>query len=429
VTIQPREGPAAEPAGERDRREWANFRKLLFGQTVSQLGIQTTAVVLPLVAVLQLRANPLQVGLITSAEFVAYAVLGLVAGVFVDRWRRRRVMLVTDAGRALVIAFVPALWALGLLQVWHLFLAALLVGVQSLFFDTAQQAYVPAVISRDKLVQGNSQLQASTSVTQVAGPGVGGILVQAVGGALGLLVNSLSYLVSFTSVLWMRAPEERHADRARDGGTQRDTVRRQIVDGLRYVRGDRILFSQLLYTGQLNFMITAQQALLVIFLVRDVHAPPSLIGILMASSGAGAILGAVSSRRLARRFGSARTWVIGAVLGPLLGLLIPFAHLDVTLLCFVAGMAAIGATVTIVKVMGQSYRMAVVPPNLLGRVVATTRTLTWGPVPVGSVLGGLLGQLIGVRPALLVLALLLLTAPLWLLLTPVLRMRELEAAG
>jgi MFS family permease len=426
MATEPEVSTTVEQADQRDRRDWANFRKLLFGQSVSQLGIQTTAVVLPLVAVLQLRANPLEVGLITSAEFIAYAVLGLVAGVFVDRWRRRRVMLVTDAGRALVIGLVPVLWAAGLLQVWHLFLAALLVGIQSLFFDTAQQAYVPAVISREKLIQGNSQLQASTSVTQLAGPGVGGLLVQAVGGALALLANAATYLVSFGSVLWMRAPQEMHASPAKGAGAPRETIRRQIADGFRYVRRDRILFSVLGYTGQLNFLMTAQQALLVIFLANEVHAPPSLIGFLMASSGVGAIIGAVSSRRLAHRLGSARAWAIGALLGPVLGLLVPFAHLDVTLLCFVIGMAAIGATITIVKVTGQSYRMAIVPANLMGRVVATTRTLTWGPVPIGGALGGLLGQLLGVRPALFVVALLLLTSPLWLLLTPVLRLRNLE---
>jgi MFS family permease len=421
-------GATAERTEQRDRREWANFRKLLFGQSVSQLGIQTTAVVLPLVAVLQLGATPLQVGLITSAEFIAYAVLGLVAGVFVDRWRRRRVMLAADAGRALTIAVVPVLWALGLLRIWHLFLAALLVGIQSLFFDTAQQAYVPLVISREKLVQGNSQLQASTSVTQLAGPGVGGLLVQAFGGALALLANSVTYLVSFVSVLWMRASAETHTERPPGGGPRRETIRGQIADGLRYVRSDRVLFSLLLYTGQLNFLLTAQQALLVIFLARDVMAPPSLIGFLMASTGVGAILGAASSRRLAERFGSARTWVIGAVFGPVLGVLVPFAHLNVTLLLFVVGMAAMGATITIVKVTGQSYRMAAVPPDLLGRVVATTRTLTWGPVPVGSVLGGLLGQALGVRTGLLVIAVLLVTCPLWLLITPVLRVRDLEEA-
>lgn len=421
-------GVITELTAQRDRREWANFRKLLLGQSVSQLGIQTTAVVLPLVAVLQLGASALQVGLITSAEFIAYAVLGLVAGVFVDRWRRRRVMLATDAGRALTIAVVPLLWALGLLRIWHLFVAALLVGFQSLFFDTAQQAYVPVVISREKLVQGNSQLQASTSVTQLAGPGVGGLLVQAFGGALALLANSATYLVSFVSVLWMHAPAETHTAPPPSAGPRRETIRGQIADGLRYVRSDRVLFSLLLYTGQLNFLLTAQQALLVIFLVRDVTAPPSLIGFLMASTGVGAILGAASSRRLAERFGSARTWVIGAVLGPVLGLLVPFAHLNVTLLFFVVGMAAMGATITIVKVTGQSYRMAAVPPNLLGRVVATTRTLTWGPVPLGSVLGGLLGQVLGVRMGLLVIAVLLVTCPLWLLMTPVLGVRNLEEA-
>jgi MFS family permease len=408
-------------------REGARFHKLLFGQTVSQLGTAVSVVVLPMVAVLQLHATPLEVGIITSAEYIAYSVLGLVAGVYVDRWPRRTVMLITDAGRAILLALVPVLWALGVLQIWQLFLVALGVGVLSLFFDLSYQAYLPSIVSRELLLQRNSQLQASTSVTQLAGPGVAGLLVQAIGAAFSLVTDALSYVVSFVTVMWIGGPSGRVVQ-PREAGARRESVRRQIADGFRYIRDDQILLSGLVTIGQFNFLITAEQALVILFLLHDVHAPPSLVGVLMATSGVGAIVGAVSARRLSQRFGSARAYAVGAALGPLLGVMIPFAYLDARLLFFIAGTAGLGATTTILKTVGQSFRQAKVPSNMLGRVIATNRVLTWAPVPLGGLLGGLLGQWIGVRSALLVLALLLATAPLWLLMTPVLRIRNLEDA-
>jgi MFS family permease len=433
--------PAVVPA----RREWTNFRLLLAGQTVSLLGTAVNMVALPIVAVLQLNATTFQVGLITSSEFLAYSVLGLLAGVYVDRWRRRSVLLWSDAMRTVIVATVPVLWLLGALRIWHLMLVALLVGVFKLFFDTAHQAYLPSLVSRDKLIRGNAALQTSSSTMELAGPGIGGMLVQAMGAALALLVDAASYVVSFIAVLAIRAPREDPAERAaaaragreaaaRSGGPgtappARPTIRSQIAEGFRYISGDKILRSFLGTVAHFNVLITAEQALLVIFLLRVVRVSPVLVGLLLSATGVGAVVGALSARRVAERLGVGRTMVLAAIFGPVLGVLIPLTDPGIRLAFFVVGNAALGATTAVLKVVGVSYRQAVVPPHLIGRVVATNRVLTWGPLPLGGLLGGGLGQAFGSRTALLVIALMLVTAPLWLLVTPVWRIRELGDEG
>jgi MFS family permease len=384
-----------------------------------------TAVALPLVAVVQLHASAFEVGMITSAEFFAYAGLGLVAGVYVDRWKRRTVMLATDATRAVVVATVPLLAFAGLLRIWHLYAVALVLGVLSLFFDTASQAYLPTILPRDKLVGGNSRLQASASVTQLGGPGLAGVLVQVLGAANTLLTHAVGLVASFLSVLAIRGKAETHFGAGRaEGAVASETIASRIVEGFRYVRQDPILVGVLATTAHFNLLITAEEALRVVFLVRSVHASPALIGLLLSAGGAGAMLGAVFAERLTSWLGIGKTLLLGASIGPALGVLIPFTHLDATLLFFILGTAGLGATTTILKVVGTSYRQAMVPPHLLGRVVATMRTLTWGPLPLAGLLGGGIGQLLGPRPGFLVLALLMLPAPLWLLRTPLWKVRD-----
>jgi MFS family permease len=380
---------------------------------------------MPLVAIVQLDASALEVGIITSAEFFAYAGLGLVAGVYVDRWKRRTVMLAADASRAAIIATVPLLAAAGLLRIWHLYAVALVVGTLSLFFDTASQAYLPTILSRERLVAGNSRLQASASVTQLGGPGLAGVLVQVLGAANTLLTHAGGLLVSFLAVLAIRGRAETHvASAPADGDAARETIASRIVEGFRYVRQDPILVGVLATTAHFNLLITAEEALRVVFLVRSVGASPALIGLLLSAGGAGAVLGAVFAARLASWLGVGKTLLLGASIGPVLGLLIPFTRLDTRLVFFALGTAGLGATTTILKVVGTSYRQAIVPPHLLGRVVATMRTLTWGPLPLAGLLGGGIGQLLGPRPGFLVLALLMLPAPLWLLRTPLWKVRD-----
>lgn len=391
---------AEQSPRETDRtsaQQWRDFRKLLAGQAVAQLGTAVTVVALPMLAVLQLGATPLHVGMITGAEYVAYTVLGLLAGIYVDRWSRRRAMITCDLARAVVVGMLPVLAIAGALRIWHLVLAALLIGIFSLVFDTAHQAYLPQVVSRDKLVSCNSQLQGVHSVARLAGPGAGGVIVQSLGGAVALGLNAVTYLVSLVFISNIRSVTETH--RCDSDKTADRSIRREIVEGLRYIRNDKILVSFLASIVHFNTVITAQTALFVIFLLHTVDAPPAIVGFLMASMGVGAVGGAVVAQRLASWLGIGPAMVIGAVVGPLLGLLIPFTYGGIGLVLFVVGGIAVGATTTILKVVGQSYRQAVVPPHLLGRVVATIRTITWGPLPVAGLLGGVLGELLGPRLA------------------------------
>ena len=403
-----------------DRAEWAAFRRLWFGETVAQLGAFVTLVALPLVAVLQLHASALEVGIITGATYASYAVLGLPAGALVDRWSRRTIMLVTDAGRAVVLTAVPILWAAGVLRVWELYVVALLVSVGTLFFDVAYQAYLPAIVSRDKLIAGNSRLQMTASASQLAGPSVAGILVQLIGAAATLYVNAASYMVSFVSVLSIRGRRETHTAAPRD-----EPIRRQIAEGFSYVRGDPILYSFLGCIGQFNVLLTAEEAVFVVFLVRTVHVRPALIGVLLAGMGAGAIGGSFLAGRIAAWLGTGRSMVLGAIVGPLLGLLVPLTHKGPGLALFVVGTAGLGLTTTILRVVGMSYRQAMVPAHLLGRVHSILRTVTWGPLPLAGLLGGALAQSLGPRAALLVLSVAMVSVPLWLVVTPIWRMRDL----
>jgi hypothetical protein len=261
---------------------------------------------------------------------------------------------------------------------------------------------------------------------QLAGRGVAGVLVSLVGAATTLLVDTFSYVVSFVSILSIRGVTETHLDRAPGEEAPRVTVRSQVVEGFRYLRTDPILVGFLGCIAQFNFFLVAEEALFVVFLVKSVHASSGVVGVMLAAEGSGALVGAVVARRLAGWLGTGKAMVLGSTAGPLLGLLIPVTSGTATLWCFAIGAGGLGATTTILKVVGGSYRQATVPPHLLGRMVATMRTFTWGPLPLGALVGGVLGQVVGPRLALLVLSLLLVAAPIWLVASPIWKLDERE---
>ena len=383
--------PAAEPAAGTLWRH-RNFLLLWSGQTVSEVGSAVTQLALPLTAVVVLRASTFQVGLLTSAATAAFALIALPAGALVDRRPKRRIMIWCDAARVLIIGSVPLAAALGVLTMGQLYAVAVTAGVCTVFFDVSYQSYLPVLVSREQLVDGNGKLGATQSSAQLIGPSLGAGLVGLVGAARAMAADAISYAVSVLSLLVIRAREEPPLRPAR-------RLRAEIAEGLSFVVRHPILRKIAACTGTSNLFSGVTTALEIIFLVRVLHVRPADTGLLFAVAGLGGVAGGIVSGRMARRIGSARLiWFSVLVLGfPVL--LIPLAEPGWRLAAFPVGFAASWFASVVYNVAQVSYRQAICPPQLLGRMNAAMRWIVWGTIPIGGLLGGGLGAVLGIRPA------------------------------
>jgi MFS family permease len=397
----------------------ANFRRLWLGDTVSQLGSSITFTAVPLLAALVLAATPFQMGLLGAAENAAFLLVGLPAGVWVDRMRRRPLMLGADLGRAVLLASVPVAWWFGVLTLTQLILVGLVVGVLTVFFDVAYQSFLPTLVARSKLVEGNAKLQASQTVAQVSGPAVGGWLTQFFGAANAVLVDSLSYVVS-AACLWRIRVDEPKPERVPGS-----TLRTDIAEGLRFVFRNRSLVGIVGCTGSSNFCTNMIGAVSVLLLTRQLGASPGVVGLLMAAGSVGGVLGALSAGRIAATIGQARAiWLVPLVTGPFI-LLVPLAGHGAALTLYAAGMAVSWFGGVVYNVAQVSYRQAICPDRLLGRMNASVRFMVWGTLPLGSLAGGALGELIGVRPTMWVGAIGASLAALPVVFSPLRKLRDL----
>ena len=398
-----------------------DFGLLWGGQTVSELGTAVSVLALPLIAVLALHATTFQVGVLTALQFAAFLLVGLPAGAWCDRVRRRPVMMGTDVVRAALLGSIPIAAVAHVLTIWQLFAVALLHGIATVFFDVAYQSYLPSLVGRDRLIEGNARLQTSSSVAQVVGPTLGGYLVQLLTAPFAVIADAASFLVSVAGVALIRAPEpapERPAER---------NLAAEIGEGLGFVLRHPILRMIAGTTGTANLFSAAFTALAVVFLVRSVHLPAATIGVLMSAGSIGGIVGAVAASALTRWIGQARIiWLSMAVCTPL-GLLIPLTRPGAGLALFAAGSFAISFGAVVYNVAQVSFRQAQCPPRLLGRMNATMRFLVWGTMPLGGLLGGALGSWIGLVPALWVTRIGGVVAVVWVLASPLRRMRSLDS--
>jgi MFS family permease len=406
---------------EAPRSLWRHrdFTLLWGGETVSHFGTAVSAIALPLVAVTTLAVTPLQMGLLTSAETAAFLLVGLPAGAWLDRMRRRPVMLAADLARAALLASIPLAWWAGLLTLGQLLVVALLTGLATVFFDVAYQSYLPSLVGRELLMEGNSKLESTRALSQVTGPAVGGGLVQVLGATVAVLVDAVSYLVSALSLAAVRTPEPDPEP------AEHQRLRSQIAEGLRYVLGHPLLRPITGCTGTANFFHGIQAAVVVLFLARVLGLSAGTIGLIFTAGGVGGLLGAITSAWCARRFGQARViWLVMLVTSPF-GLLVPLGQADWRLVLIVLGDLATGYGVVVYNVAQVSFRQAICPNRLLGRMNASIRFLVWGTLPLGGLVGGVLAQWLGVRAALWVGMVGPLLAVLWVLASPLRGMREL----
>jgi MFS family permease len=410
-------GPAPRPSSL-----WrhGDFMKLWTGQSISQLGSQVTLLALPLTAILLFKATAFQVGVLGTAEFLPFLLLGLPVGVWVDRLRRKPILVVADVGRFLVLGSIPVAYALDAMHIGHLYVAAFLSGVFTVFFDVAYAAYLPSLIDRDRLVDGNSKLEISRSGAQLLGPGVAGILVEAITAPAAILADAGSYLGSVLFLLLIRNREPRIEPPA-----ERPRMLAQIGEGLSYVLRHTLLRPIITCTALLNLASGLNFAVLLLFAVRALDLSPGAIGVVLALGNVGFMAGAFVAGRIARRLGVGPT-VIGA--GALIGLgysLVPLATpaIAIPILMISGVLGSFGGVLYNVNV--RSLAQSITTERMLGRTVATARFVVWGTIPVGSFVGGFLGSAIGLRPTLWVSAAVGLVGFLWPLLSPVRRLSDM----
>jgi MFS family permease len=374
--------------------------KLWIGQSVSLFGSQITVLALPLTAVLLLRATPLQMGILGAAFTAPLLPFGLLAGVWIDGRRRWPVMIVADLGRAVLLASVPLSAMLGSLRIELLYAVAFGMGLLTLVFEVAYQAYMPSLVPPDDLVEGNSKLQTTSALAQVAGPEVGGALIQIVTAPVAILLDSASFVVSLVSLLLIGNREEAPPARASSG------VISQVWEGIALLLRDRLLRAIIITTALFNVSVAASTAIYVLYVARELSMPAALIGLILTLGGVGGLLGAVAATRLARRYGiygalvtSAAMAVTGLALTPLA---LPPRWLTVTMLAL--AQLVLSAAITNWNINQLSLRQRVTPVNLQGRVHATFRLVVRGTMPLGMLVGGVLGSSVGLRPTLAVAA-------------------------
>lgn len=396
-----------------------DFGNLWAAETVSQFGTTISYTVIPLLAARPLAATPFEMGLLMTASTVAFLLIGLPAGVWVDRMRRKPLMVSMDVLRAALMLSVPVAGWLGVLTLAQLIVVALAVGVATVFFDIAYQSYLPTLVGRENLVEGNSKLQASTSVADISGPGLGGWVSQFLGAANGVLATGLGYLGSALFLVRIRAEEprpERH---------EAPHLRREVMEGLRFVFGNRTLRAIIGTTSTANLFHGMQYAVQVLFLVRVIGLTDGQAGLMLTAGGIGGVLGAATAHRMGRWLGQARLiWLAPLVTGPFL-LLLPLASPGWQMVLAGAGVAINGYGVILYNVGQVSYRQAICPDHLLGRMNASVRWVVWGSLPLGSFAGGVLATWIGVHETLWVSVIGGALSVGWVFFSPVRTMRDI----
>ncbi|NUR84790.1 MAG: MFS transporter [Nonomuraea sp.] len=388
----------------------------------NELGANISRVALPLVAVMALHAGPAEVGLLSALQTTAFLLIGLPAGVWVDRMRRRRVMMVSDLVKFVLLASIPVAAALDLLSIAMMFVVALLAGMAQVFNDVADQTYLPDLVSAQQLGDGNSKLEVVRSGGFLAGPGLGGGLVQLLGAPLTMFASALGALASFLLLGSVRTPDKPPVVETRE------PLLRGIGTGLRYVWRDRLLRVFAASSAIVNLTVGAILGQSVLFLAEDVRLAPGLIGLLLMSGGIGGVLGGFAGGWLSRRLGTARMTLLASVVPVPFGLLLPLTQADWRVVFFAVASIALSVSSALCSVGQITYRQTTTPEHLLGRTNASFRFMAWGALPLGALLGGLLAEEIGVRSALWVCMAGRLVSFVPLLFSPLPRLRDFDEA-
>jgi MFS family permease len=371
-----------------------DFLKLWSGQTISLFGTQVSQLAIPLAAILVLGASAFEVAVLGVVEFLPFLLFALPAGVWVDRLRRKPILVLADLGRAIALASIPIAYAADALTIWQLYVVGFVTGTLTVFFDVSYQSYLPSLVERDRLVEGNSKLEVSRSGAQLAGPAIAGVLIDAITAPYAILVDALSFLASAGFVFGIRKSEPEVEP------AEHPSMRRELSEGLRYLLGHPYWRAIAETVGISNFFGSVAFSIFLVYAVRELDLSAGAIGIVFAVGNSGWLVGALVAGRLSARLGVGRTIVGSAMLyGPSL-LLIPIAPTSAPIPFIVASLFLLSFGAVVFNVTGISFQQAVTPDRMLGRLNASRRFIVWGVIPLGSLVGGILATQVGLHATL-----------------------------
>ncbi|WP_030155712.1 MFS transporter [Glycomyces sp. NRRL B-16210] len=401
----------------------ADHRFLFTSVATSQVGLQVAYFSISIIAVVVLEFSEAQIGILNAMDQIALVVFGLLIGAWVDRVRRKPVVVTAEVARALIMVSVPVAWMLDALTPLHLFAAMFLLGLASMFFDIAQVSFVPMMIDNDRLAGANSRIQGIRSASDTGGPLVAGPLVAVLTAPVALVASVLSFAVSafaFSRIRFQEAEPAKH---------EKPHLRTEIAQGVKFLFRDPIIRSVALASAWCNLSVGAFQAMLVVFLIRDGEHSTTVVGLILAGSGVGGILGAMLVGRISAKAGMGPTALVAlAMSGPGMAV-VAMAGTGWGAVVAFAGQLVYVGSIVVFNVNVVSYRQAITPDPIQGRVNASQRVMTWGSLAVGSIVGGFAGEVIGARYVLFIAAGMLFAGCLVLLATPIRTLRELPEEG
>jgi MFS family permease len=399
-----------------------DFLWLWSGQTISAFGSQISALALPLIAVSILKLSAFQVAVLGTVEFVPFTLFSLPAGVWVDRLRRRPILIVCDWGRALALATIPLSYWVGALTIWQLYVVGFVVGTLTVFFDIAYQAYLPSLVERDQIGEGNAKLQTTGSAAQVGGPGLAGVLIAAITAPYAVCLDAASFIASALFVTRIRRSEQLEQTETRR------SMWHEIAQGLRYVLGHPYMRPALIFVAISNFFTNGLFAILIVYAVRKLGMSPAEIGLSFSLGNAGWLVGALAASRVSSRFGIGPTLVGAAALGGWGALLIPLAPASMPIPFISVALFVFGICAVVSNIVGISLSQAVTPDRLLGRMTASRRFAVFGVIPLGALTAGALAASLGLHTAIWITAIGASLAFLPMLFSPVRSVRTLKDA-
>jgi MFS family permease len=405
-----------------------DFRRLWLGQTISVFGDQVTQLGLPLVAVLALRADAAQMGYLTAAGVLPHLLFSMPAGIWLDRiHRRRRLMIAADVGRAALIATIPVAYAMGSLTLAQLYVVGFLSGSLAVAFDLSWNTLFVSVTRRERYVEAMALLNGSRSLAYVGGPTIGGLLVQLLGAPLAMLADAASFIGSAAFLRRIESPEPPLEP-------EEGTLRERLLAGLAFTVRDPLMRPALLAVATINLFTFAFAALFILYATTTLGVAPGILGIALGTGAVGGVIGAVIASRIGRRIGLGPAYALGCLLFPVALVLVPVAGgemaMPVILTLLFASEFGAGLGVMILDINVGAIIYARTPDRIRGRAGGAFRFINYGVRPVGALLGGALGTALGVREALFVGAIAATAGVLWLIGSPVLRLRDLpDVAG